>query len=197
MPDFSVEIACIGRGCRSVAGVDEAGRGCLAGPVVAAAVVLPLDADLPHLDDSKRLPAALRETLLPVIQRQAHAVGIGVSSVEEIERFNILNATFHAMRRAVANLAVTIDHVLVDGNRPIPDAPWPQQTVVGGDGVSLSIAAASVVAKVTRDRLMQDLGDAFPHYGFAQHKGYATTAHYDALREHGPCEAHRRTFRLA
>ena len=177
--------------------MDEAGRGCLAGPVVAAAVVLAPDTTLDALDDSKKLTPAARETLLEAISAEALAVGVGYGSPAEIDELNILHASLEAMRRAVGDLALPPDYVLVDGNREIADAPWPQEAVVKGDARSLSIAAASVVAKVTRDRLMIRLHDDFPEYGWAGHKGYPTASHYAALRTHGPSPHHRRSFRLA
>lgn len=197
MPDFSRETILWQRGARYVAGVDEAGRGCLAGPVVAAAVVLPSGSEVPGVDDSKRLSPAMREQLYPRILSQALAVGVGVSHTDEIDRLNILWASMEAMRRAVLDLAVIVDQVLVDGNRTIPDAHWPQEAVIGGDAVSASIAAASIIAKVTRDRMMVEYGQNFPDYGFAEHKGYATKAHFSALEMLGPCGLHRRSFRLS
>ncbi|MEM1043561.1 MAG: ribonuclease HII [Bacteroidota bacterium] len=197
MPSFDLEYACWQRGARWVAGVDEAGRGCLAGPVVAAAVVLAPDARLPRLDDSKKLTPEVRADLFEAIEAEALAVGVGQCSPSEIDALNILWASMEAMRRAVLDLALEPDRLLVDGNRAIPDAPWPQATVVRGDARSLSIAAASVVAKVTRDRLMVRLHDAFPAYGWARHKGYPTGEHYAALRAHGPSPHHRRSFRLS
>lgn len=196
MPDLSLEHALWSAGRRYVAGVDEAGRGCLAGPVVAAAVVLPPDADLPVLDDSKKLSPEAREALLPEIRRQALAVGVGQCSPAEVDRLNVLWAAMEAMRRAVLDLALSPDHLLIDGNRAIPEAPWPQDAIVKGDGRSLSVAAASVVAKVTRDRLMEALHADFPQYGWAGHKGYPTAAHYAALAAHGPSPHHRQSFRL-
>ena len=197
MPDFSIERRHWAAGRRVVAGLDEAGRGCLAGPVVAAAVVLPPEADLPGLDDSKRLTADAREALVPVIRGQALAVGVAACSPAEIDELNILWASMEAMRRAAASLALAPDVLLVDGNREVPDAPCPQEAVVKGDARSLSIAAASVVAKVARDRRMVELDAAFPVYGWAGHKGYPTAAHYAALAEHGPSRHHRRSFRLS
>lgn len=197
MPDFDLERSHWSAGRRAVAGLDEAGRGCLAGPVVAAAVILSSDARLPRLTDSKKLSAAQREALLPVIEREAVAVGLGRCSPAEIDNLNILWAAMEAMRRAAADLAVPPEMLLVDGNREIPNAPAPQQTVVKGDTRSLSIAAASVVAKVTRDRLMVRLHADFPVYGWDGHKGYPTAAHYAALAEHGPSPHHRRSFRLS
>ncbi len=195
-PDFALEQVHWAAGRRLVAGLDEAGRGCLAGAVVAAAVVLPPGADLPGLDDSKKLTPAHREALYGCIYAEALAVGVGQCSAEEVDELNVLKASLEAMRRAVAALALVPDVLLVDGNQPLPAPPCPQQTVVGGDGRSLSVAAASVVAKVTRDRLMQALDAVYPHYGFAKHKGYPTAHHYAALEKHGPCLLHRRSFRL-
>ena len=196
MPDLSFERRHWDAGRRVVVGLDEAGRGCLAGPVVAAAVVLPPDAHLPGLDDSKKLSAETREALLPVIQREALAVGIGQCSPAEVDELNVLWAAMEAMRRAAASLPLAPDLFLVDGNREVPGAPCPQETVIKGDTLSLSIAAASVVAKVTRDRIMVTLDAAFPVYGWAGHKGYPTAAHYAALATHGPSPHHRRSFRL-
>lgn len=196
MPDFSIERRHWAAGRAVVAGLDEAGRGCLAGPVVAAAVVLPVDARLDGLDDSKKLTPARREALLERIRTEALAIGVGRCTPEEIDRLNILHAALEAMRRAADDLALTPDVLLVDGDRPLGTAPCAQETVVGGDARSLSIAAASVVAKVTRDRWMIALDREYPLYGWAQHKGYPTPAHYAALAEHGPSPHHRRSFRL-
>ncbi len=196
MPDLSIEARHRAAGRITVAGCDEAGRGCLAGPVVAAAVVLPHDAQIPGLDDSKKLTPAQREALVPVIERLAVSVGVGQCSPAEVDELNVLWAAMEAMKRAAAALAVAPDVLLIDGNRAIPDAPCRQETVVRGDGISLSIAAASVIAKVARDRIMTALDADFPAYGWAQHKGYPTAQHYAALRAHGPSPHHRLTFRL-
>ena len=195
-PTFEIERGLWQRGLHRVAGVDEAGRGCLAGPVVAAAVVLAPDARIAGLDDSKKLSPAAREAVFEAVMAEALAVGIGQGSPAEIDALNILHASLEAMRRAVYDLALTPEVLLIDGNRAISEAPWPQETVVKGDARSLSIAAASVVAKVTRDRLMVRLHEAFPEYGWAGHKGYPTASHYAALRTHGPSPHHRRSFRL-
>lgn len=195
-PSFDIEQALWQRGYGRIAGLDEAGRGCLAGPVVAAAVILAPDTHLPKLNDSKKLTPAARDVLFDTIHAEALAVGVGACSPAEIDALNILWASLEAMRRAALNLALTPDALLIDGNQSIPDAPWPQETVVKGDARSLSIAAASVVAKVTRDRQMTALHEAFPVYGWAGHKGYPTAAHYVALRTHGPSPHHRRSFRL-
>lgn len=196
MPDFSLEYACWSRGVRFVAGVDEAGRGCLAGPVVAAAVVLAPETSLDGLDDSKVLSRQMREHLEAEIRSQAVAIGIGTCTPEEIDQLNILWASLEAMRRALLDLAVPVEEALVDGNYHIPGAQCQQQSVVRGDGRSMSIAAASVMAKVARDRLMTELHEQYPAYGFPSHKGYATSAHYAALAAHGPTPLHRRSFRL-
>jgi ribonuclease HII len=181
------------RGFRAVAGIDEAGRGPLAGPVVAAAVILPETFDLPGLTDSKQLSEKARERLYPLIRSQALAVGIGVARAEEIDEVNILQATLRSMQRAVARLNVPADFLLIDGNVPVPLA-LPQQTLVKGDSRSLSIAAASVVAKVVRDRIMCALDRLHPGYGFAGHKGYGSAAHLAAIVRLGPSPCHRRSF---
>lgn len=197
MPDLSLETDLHRSGYRRVAGLDEAGRGCLAGPVVAAAVLLPPDVRLDELDDSKRLSPAARDRLFEQIRAEALAVGVGQCTPAEIDNLNILHASLEAMRRAALDLALPPDVLLIDGNQTIVDAPWPQEAIVKGDARTLSIAAASVIAKVTRDRLMIRLHEDFPAYGWAGHKGYPTAAHYTALREHGPSPHHRRSFRLA
>ena len=196
MPDFEIERRLWARGLGHIAGLDEAGRGCLAGPVVAGAVVLLPDVELPGLDDSKKLTPARREALLGLIQERALGVGVGLCSPEEIDRMNILQAALEAMRRAVEHLSIEAHALLVDGNQALPSPGVPQETVVKGDARSLSIAAASVVAKVSRDRIMETLHEDYPAYGWAQHKGYPTAAHYAALRAHGPSPHHRRSFRL-
>jgi ribonuclease HII len=181
------------RGCRLIAGVDEVGRGPLAGPVVVAAVIFPDRRYPAGLDDSKKLTHAQRERLYAAVFDSA-CVSIAVASRARVDRMNILQASLWAMRRAVAGLALAPDHVLVDGNRTPPGLACPCETIVGGDGLSVSIAAASIVAKVTRDRLMGAIGRAFPDYGFEQHMGYSTPAHFAALKEHGPCPHHRQSF---
>jgi ribonuclease HII len=181
------------RGYRAVAGLDEAGRGPLAGPVVAAAVILPETFDLPGLTDSKQLSEKARERLYPLIREQALAVGVGVARAEEIDRINILQATLRSMERAVRRLGVSPDFLLIDGNVPVPLAV-PQQTLVKGDARSLSIAAASVVAKVVRDRIMVSLDRLHPGYGFSGHKGYGCAAHREAIIRLGPSPCHRRSF---
>lgn len=197
MPDLSLEHPLWQTGYQWIAGVDEAGRGCLAGPVVAAAVVLAPETRIPGLDDSKKLSAMARDAMVDLVTAEALAVGVGQCSPAEIDEWNILQASLEAMRRAVQDLVLSPDYLLIDGNQAIAHAPWPQQTVVKGDARSLSIAAASVVAKVTRDRLMVRLHADFPAYGWAGHKGYPTASHYEALRRHGPSPHHRQSFRLA
>ncbi len=180
-------------GVTRVAGVDEAGRGPLAGPVVAAAVVLAPDRRVRGLADSKLLVAERREELFQIIQERALAVGVGIVDHETIDRVNILEATRLAMRQALAGLAVQPELVITDFVR-LPDLPCPQRNLVGGDARCASVAAASIVAKVTRDRIMVEADRRFPEYGFARHKGYATPEHLAALDRHGPCPLHRRTF---
>lgn len=182
------------RGYRYVAGIDEAGRGPLAGPVVAAAVILPLVFDLPGLTDSKRLSAHQRETLYPLIRSQAVSVGIGLASAADIDRYNILQATLRSMQQAVARLRYDADFLLVDGISRIPTT-IPQETLKKGDSRSLSISAASIVAKVVRDRIMHAYDQHYPEYGFAGHKGYGSAAHLAAIARCGPSPLHRKTFR--
>ena len=176
-----------------ICGVDEAGRGPLAGPVCAAAVILPKHAQLPGLTDSKKLTDKKRRELFPLIQEQAIAYGIGFSSEQEIDEINILQATFLAMQRALDQLTVKPDLALIDGNRE-KDFGVPVKTVVKGDSLSANIAAASILAKVTRDNLMVEMAEKYPQYGFEIHKGYGTKAHYAALREVGASPIHRMTF---
>jgi len=182
-------------GYRSVAGVDEVGRGALAGPVVAAAVILDPEKIPSGLDDSKRLQPSTRERLAEEIQRSALAWSVARVEADEIDRINILRATLRAMRSAVESLSHVADIVLVDGNAPIPGFSTPQRLIVGGDAESVSIAAASIVAKVTRDSLMSSFDAVWSGYGFATHVGYGTRVHLDALRRLGPTPIHRRTFR--
>lgn len=177
-----------------MAGVDEAGRGPLAGPVAAAAVILDPRDPPAGLNDSKLLAPDVRERLYDEILRRALAVSIAFASAAEIDAINIRQATFSAMRRALRALSVEPLYVLIDGNDPPPDLPCPAETIVKGDASILSIAAASIVAKVTRDRLMRKLCARYPAYGFSQHFGYATKAHLDAIAAHGPCPFHRLTF---
>jgi ribonuclease HII len=176
-----------------VAGVDETGRGCLAGPVYAAAVILPRHHGIRGMDDSKRLLPGEREALAPKIRARALAWAVASATLEEIERLNILHAAMLAMRRAVEALAVQPASARVDGNYT-PPLPCPVQTIVGGDGKVGSIMAASILAKVERDAEMLRLHERYPQYGFAQNKGYGTPGHLEALRAHGPCPIHRRLF---
>ena len=178
---------------RVICGVDEAGRGPLAGPVCAAAVILPKGLEIPGLTDSKKLTDKKRRELFPVIQEQALAYGIGFATEKEIDEINILQATFLAMQRALDQLTVKPDLALIDGNRE-KDFGLPVKTVVKGDSLSANIAAASILAKVTRDNLMQEMAETYPQYGFEIHKGYGTKAHYAALREYGACPIHRMSF---
>lgn len=180
-------------GFRRVAGIDEVGRGCLAGPVVAAAVVLPERPRLKGLRDSKVLARARREALYELILDRAEAVGVGCVEVDTIDRINILQATKLAMRQAVERLAPTPDHLLIDALR-LPVVDLPQRAIIDGDAISASIAAASIVAKVTRDRICDEMDDRYPAYGFRRNKGYGTPLHLYALGEAGPCEWHRRSF---
>ena len=181
------------KGFTAGCGIDEAGRGPLAGPVVAAAVILPEGIELPGVNDSKKITEKKREVLFDFVKEHALAYGIGQASEQEIDEINILQATFLAMRRAVEALDVPADFALVDGNR-IQGLGIPAETVIGGDGKVLSIAAASILAKVTRDRYMREMAQTYPEYGFEKHKGYGTKAHYAAIEQYGICPLHRRTF---
>lgn len=190
---WAIEEELYAEGLISICGVDEAGRGPLAGPVCAAAVILPRGLEIPGLDDSKKLSDKRRRELFPVIKEQAIAYGIGLASHEEIDEINILQATFLAMQRAIDQLEGKADFALIDGNRE-KDFGLPVKTVVKGDSLSANIAAASVLAKVTRDDIMEAMAEEYPQYGFEIHKGYGTKAHYDALRTYGPSPIHRMTF---
>ena len=190
---WEIEDGFYDEGVKVICGVDEAGRGPLAGPVCAAAVILPDHLELPGLTDSKKLTDKKRRELYPIIKEQAIAYGIGFASEQEIDEINILQATFLAMQRALDQLTVMPDLALIDGNRK-KDFGVPVKTVVKGDSLSLNIAAASVLAKVTRDDLMMEKAEEFPQYGFDIHKGYGTKAHYAALTEYGPSPIHRMSF---
>ena len=190
---WEIEQTWADRGFHAFCGIDEAGRGPLAGPVCAAAVILPERLDIPGLNDSKKLTDKKRRELFPIIEEQAIAFGLGWASQEEIDEINILQATFLAMSRAVEQLKIRPDLALVDGNRA-PALDLPVETVVQGDSLSASIAAASVLAKVSRDDVMLRMAEEYPGYGFEVHKGYGTKAHYEALRKFGPSPIHRRTF---
>ena len=180
-------------GIPCLCGVDEAGRGPLAGPVCAAACILPRGMEIEGLNDSKKLTEKRREALYDVILANAVTYGIAFATVEEIEEHNILGATYLAMNRAIAQLRVTPDLALIDGNRN-KEIAYPSRTVVHGDAICADIAAASILAKVTRDRLMLELAKEYPQYGFEKHKGYGTMAHYEAIREYGPSPVHRPSF---
>ena len=190
---WQIEDSLYEQGIGVICGVDEAGRGPLAGPVCAAAVILPPHLDIPGLDDSKKLTDKRRRELMPIIKEQAIAYGIGFASHEEIDEINILQATFLAMERALEQLQGKADFALIDGNRE-KDFGLPVKTVVKGDSLSANIAAASVLAKVTRDDLMEAMAEEYPQYGFEIHKGYGTKAHYAALTQHGPSPIHRMSF---
>ena len=194
MPDYSYEISAKQNGYSFICGVDEAGRGPLAGPVCAAAVILPEGAVIEGLNDSKKLSEKKRESLFDVVKETAIAWSVAFASVEEIEEHNILNATFIAMNRAIECLQIKADYALVDGNRVPKEIKIPCETVVKGDSLSMSIAAASILAKVTRDRLMLELDEKYPMYEFKKHKGYGTALHMDLIRKYGPSECHRPSF---
>ena len=193
MTMWEIEEEAFAEGYTVICGVDEAGRGPLAGPVCAAAVILPRGHQIPGLNDSKKLTDKKRRELFPLIKEQAIAYGIGLASHEEIDEINILQATYLAMERAIAQLEGKADLALIDGNRA-KDFGMAVRTVVKGDSLSANIAAASVLAKVTRDDMMVEMAKEFPGYGFEVHKGYGTKAHYEALRNMGPCAIHRMTF---
>ena len=190
---WQIEESLYEKGIVTICGVDEAGRGPLAGPVCAAAVILPPHLEIPGLDDSKKLTDKRRRELAPIIKEQALAYGIAFATHEEIDQINILQATFLAMDRAIAQLEGKADFALIDGNRE-KDFGIPVQTVVKGDSLSANIAAASVLAKVTRDDYMDEMAKQYPQYGFEIHKGYGTKAHYEALRTYGHCAIHRLSF---
>ena len=193
MPSFDIEDKIYAMGYTSVCGCDEAGRGPLCGPVVAAAVILPRDIEIEGLNDSKKLTEKKREALFPIIIEKAIAYGIAEASPEEIDEINILNASMLAMRRAVEKLSVKADFALIDGNCS-RGFEIPTETVVKGDSKSASIAAASILAKVTRDRSCIELDKQYPQYNIAKHKGYPTKEHMDAVRQYGPSPIHRRSF---
>jgi ribonuclease HII len=194
VPDLAFETALHVCGFQRIAGIDEAGRGPLAGPVTAAAVILPTGFSCPGLDDSKKMSAAKRQTIYERLTGEPGLIwAVATASREEIDRLNILRATHLAMRRATEALNPLPDHCLIDG-LPLRDFPFPYDAIIKGDGLSLSIAAASIIAKVTRDRLMAEIDREFPQFGFAKHQGYGTKAHLEALRNHGPCRHHRRSF---
>ena len=190
---WEIENSLYAEGYKAICGVDEAGRGPLAGPVCAAAVILPKGLELPGLNDSKKLTDKKRRELFPIIKEQAIAYGIGFASHEEIDEINILQATYLAMERALQQLEGKADFAIIDGNRA-KDFGIPVRTVIKGDSLSASIAAASVLAKVSRDDIMLEMAEKYPEYGFEVHKGYGTKAHYEALRAHGHSPIHRMSF---
>lgn len=194
MPDFELENIAKSKGMQYVCGVDEAGRGPLAGPVCAAAVILPDNCVIEGLNDSKKLSEKKRELLYDIITEKALAFSIAFGTLEEIEEYNILEATFIAMNRAVNSLNIKPDYVLVDGNRVPKGMEIPCETVIKGDSKSCSIAAASILAKVTRDRLLLEYDEKYPGYGFKKHKGYGTKEHYEAIKKLGVCKVHRLSF---
>ena len=194
MPDYSFEKEYLDKGYSNICGVDEAGRGPLAGPVAAAAVILPYGIEIDGLNDSKKLSEKKREGLFDVIREKALSYAVCLVNNERIDEINILNATYEAMTAAVEALDVKPDFAIIDGNRIPPQLTVDSCAVVKGDAKSMSVAAASILAKVTRDRLMTELADKYPEYQFKKHKGYGTALHCELLREYGPCEIHRRTF---
>jgi len=194
--NLEIENALWSQGIKHIAGVDEAGRGPLAGPVVAAAVIFPENLIIENVDDSKKCTAKQREELFPLIKKQALSIGIGIVDHQVIDRINILQATILAMRKSVENLNIQPEFALIDGNS-FKHKTLKFQNIIKGDERSFTIAAASIIAKVTRDRLMRDLDIRFPYYGFAQHKGYGTRKHIEAIRKYGFCEVHRRSFHLS
>ncbi len=194
MPDYIYEHEAADRGFKFVCGVDEAGRGPLAGPVCAAAVILPEDCVIDGLNDSKKLGEKKREQLFNIIKEKAICCSVAFASVEEIEKYNILNATYLAMNRAMETLEIPADFALIDGNRVPDEIKIPCMTVVKGDSKSMSVAAASVLAKVTRDRLMLTYDEKYPQYNFKKHKGYGTREHYENITRYGICDIHRKSF---
>ncbi len=193
MPDYEYEARAAAKGFTAVCGVDEAGRGPLAGPVCAAAVILPQGLVIEGLNDSKKLSEKKREMLYDKVVENALAWSVAFASEAEIDEINILQATFLAMKRAVEGLSVKADYALIDGNR-MPPLGIDGETVIKGDSLSMSIAAASIIAKVTRDRLMLEIDKEYPQYLFSQHKGYGTALHYEMLEKHGISPVHRRSF---
>lgn len=194
MPDYEFEKAAVNSGFSCICGVDEAGRGPLAGPVCAAAVILPEGAVIEGLDDSKKLTEKKREKLYDIIKETAVAYSVAYGTLEEIESVNILEATYLAMNRAIEGLNVKPDFALIDGNRVPRGIKIPCETIVKGDSKSMSVAAASVLAKVTRDRLMLEYDKKYPEYNFKKHKGYGTKEHTELIKQYGPCKIHRLSF---
>lgn len=194
MVDFEIEKEYTEKGFQLICGIDEAGRGPLAGPVCAAAVIFPIGTEIEGLNDSKKLTEKKREMLFPIITKKAIAYGIGFASEQEIDEINILNATFLAMRRAVEALGISPDLLLIDGNQKPKIGVGEEVTVIKGDAKSVSVAAASVLAKVSRDRYMLEKAQEYPQYAFEKHKGYGTKLHYEKIAEYGVSPIHRKTF---
>ncbi len=191
----NIERTLINKGYTNIAGTDEAGRGPLAGPVVAAAVIIPKDVTIPNLDDSKKLTKNQREKLFDVIATSGAICSVGVIDNETIDRINILKASLLAMHKAIMSLEVNPDFILVDGSFTIPNIAVPQMALIGGDAICASISAASIIAKVTRDRIMDRYQEIYPDYSFTNHRGYPTKRHLDELKNYGPTDIHRKTFR--
>ena len=192
--DYSFEENAISKGFKTICGIDEAGRGPLAGPVYAAAVILPLGLEITGLNDSKKLSEKKREELFDVICEKAVDFSIGIADEKEIDEINILNATFLAMKRAVGGLKIKPDYALIDGNRYPRIGGITEETIVKGDGKSMSVAAASILAKVSRDRYMLEIAEKYPQYCFEKHKGYGTKLHYEMLEKYGISPVHRKSF---
>lgn len=191
--DYSYELEAMNKGFKTVCGVDEAGRGPLAGPVYAAAVILPVGAQITGLNDSKKLSEKKREELFDIITNTAVSFSIGIADEKEIDEINILNATFLAMKRAINGLEICPDYAIIDGNRA-PHSNIAEETVVKGDGKVMSVAAASIIAKVSRDRFMLKMAEQYPEYQFEKHKGYGTKLHYEMIEKYGVSPIHRRSF---
>lgn len=185
---------CYSKGYKVIAGIDEVGRGPLAGPVVACAVILPKDCSILGINDSKKLSPSKREELFDIIHKEAISIGIGIVDPHTIDEMNILQATYKAMKIAIEQLEIVPEMLLIDGNNNLPNISIPQQKIVGGDGKSISIAAASIIAKVTRDRLMDAYHELYPDYDFLRNKGYGTEIHIKAIQQKGLCPIHRRSF---
>lgn len=191
--DYTYEINATQKGFKTICGVDEAGRGPLAGPVYAAAVILPIGLEIEGLNDSKKLSEKKREQLFDVITEKAISYSIGIATEKEIDEINILNATFLAMKRAVDGLEIRPDYAIIDGNRE-PHTGITEETVIKGDGKVMSVAAASILAKVSRDRFMLEIAEKYPQYQFEKHKGYGTKLHYEMIEKYGVSDIHRRSF---
>lgn len=191
--DYSFEQSALNKGYKSVCGIDEAGRGPLAGPVYAAAVILPIGAEIDGLNDSKKLSEKKREELFDIINEVAISVSVGIATEKEIDEINILQATFLAMKRAIEGLEIPADYAIIDGNRA-PELEIPSETVIKGDGKVMSVAAASIIAKVSRDRFMLKIAEEYPEYQFEKHKGYGTRLHYEMIEKYGVSPIHRRSF---